>query len=126
MQIIENPVEQAALLLESAAFVLLVPEWHTKRQFARTREHSGQVVNPLAPNADCFCAAGALQAAAHELGDGGGLALAVEELIATINVPVWTKQDASIAYWNDKPETTPEHVAQTMLETATRVRLYDI
>lgn len=78
------------------------------------RDGNGDAVDPLALDATCFCAVGALTRAAHNAGLGGWnqSVLALRKNLAS------TVGARSVAAWNDRPGVDAEQVASTIERVA--------
>lgn len=119
--------QQAAEILEAAALVVSLPDWHARDNMALSSH--GYIVDIASAEACRFCAVGAIQAAALK-GLGSRRALTVALSFAAQQLPVWVgkvlnKQwsiQQKITYYNDAIAENHAQVAETLWKAAQHAR----
>lgn len=112
----------AAEVLEAASMVVAVPDWWAQRCTAfacKTKEGDGyNQVGVENPAAMCFCAVGAIAAAAYELAAGKRIEIqSLARKYAGYQAP-----DVGLTMWNDQHQRTPRQVAHLLWRAAQELR----
>lgn len=112
----------AAEVLEAASMVVAVPDWWAQGATAYAAKDSlGAGYAPVDPSdrhAVCFCAVGAMLAAAYEVEDDDSLNVL---RLARNAVDLQTVR-AGLTLWNDRKGRTPQQVAELLWNAAQELR----
>lgn len=115
--------QRAADLLESAAMVVQLPGWWTRKAFARTED--GANVSVFSPEACQFCGIGALAVARHDIWRKPGafsVEMEVEEqAIESLKNELAALTSVGITQFNDRSR-DGRRIANVMLDAADKLR----